>query len=140
MAASPPVTTDLTLEIATDAELGDYVTGENGMALYVFLPDEGDTSACTGECAANWPPLTGAAAAGAGITAEIGTITRDDGSLQVTLGGKPLYYFVGDQAAGDVNGQGLNDVWYLASAEGTPVGAGDEPSGEETPCAGRYCY
>ena len=58
--------------------------------------------------------------------------------MQVTLGGAPLYYFIGDEAAGDDNGQGLNDVWYLASAEGTPVGDEDEPGGQETPCAGRY--
>ena len=131
---------DLTLELATDAELGDYVAGADGLALYVFLPDEGDTSACNGECAANWPPLTGDVAAGQGVTGELGTITRDDGTTQVTLAGAPLYYFIGDEAAGDVKGQGLQDVWYLASAEGTPVGDEDEPPAEKTPCAGRGCY
>lgn len=137
---TPAAATGVTLELANDAKLGDFVAGEDGMALYVFLPDEGDTSACNGECATNWPPLTGDVVAGEGITGEIGSITRDDGTTQVTLGGAPLYYFIGDEAAGDVKGQGLNDVWYLASAEGTPVGAEDEPSAEETPCEGRYCY
>jgi predicted lipoprotein with Yx(FWY)xxD motif len=137
---TPAAPADVTLELANDPELGDFVVGEDGMALYVFLPDEGDTSACNGECATNWPPLTGAVAAGEGITGEIGSITRDDGAEQVTLGGAPLYYFIGDEAAGDVKGQGLNDVWYLASAEGTPVGADDGPPAEETPCDGRYCY
>ena len=140
MAPSSPAAAGLTLELATDAELGDYVAGEDGMALYVFLPDEGETSACSGECAINWPPLTGEFAAGDGVTGELGTITRDDGTSQVTLGGAPLYYFIGDEASGDVNGQGLQDVWYLASAEGTAVGADDEPPAEETACTGRYCY
>lgn len=139
-ADTPPAAADLTLELATDAGLGDYVAGEDGLALYVFLPDEGDTSKCNGECAVNWPPLTGDVAAGGGVTGEIGSITRDDGTTQVTLGGAPLYYFIGDEAAGDVAGQGLQDVWYLASAEGTPVGADDEPPAEETECTGRYCY
>lgn len=139
-AGTAPVAGDVTLELATDAELGDYVVGEDGLALYVFLPDEGDTSVCNDECAINWPPLTGEVAAGDGVTGELGTITRDDGNEQVTLGGAPLYYFIGDEAAGDVNGQGLQDVWYLASAEGTPVGEDDEPPAEETPCEGRYCY
>jgi predicted lipoprotein with Yx(FWY)xxD motif len=132
----------LTLEVANDPELGDFVAGADGMTLYVFLPDEGDTSACNGECAVNWPPLTGEVAAGAGVTGALGTITREDGSAQVTLGGAPLYYFIGDEAAGDVNGQGLQDVWYLASPAGTPVGASDgpAPAPEETPCTGRYCY
>jgi predicted lipoprotein with Yx(FWY)xxD motif len=140
MAASSPMLAGLTLELADDAELGAYVTGEDGLALYVFLPDEGDTSACTGECAINWPPLEGDFTAGDGVTGALGTITRDDGTTQVTLGGAPLYYFIGDEAAGDVNGQGLQDVWYLASAEGTPVGADDGPAPEETACTGRYCY
>ena len=137
---TPAAAADVTLELANDAELGDFVAGADGMALYVFLPDEGDTSACNGECATNWPPLTGDVAAGEGITGEIGSITRDDGTTQVTLGGAPLYYFIGDEAAGDVHGQGLNDVWYLASADGTPVGDEDGPPAEETPCDGRYCY
>lgn len=139
-AGTQPATADVTLDLATDAELGDYVVGEDGLALYVFLPDEGDTSACNGECAINWPPLTGDVAASDNVTGELGTITRDDGTTQVTLGGAPLYYFIGDEAAGDVNGQGLQDVWYLASAEGMPLGDEDEPSAEETACTGRYCY
>lgn len=138
-APSSPAADGLTLELADDPELGSYVTGEDGKALYVFLPDEGDKSKCNGECATNWPPLTGDVAAGDGVTGEIGAITRDDGTTQVTLGGAPLYYFIGDVAAGEVNGQGLQDVWYLASAEGTPVGADDEPPAE-TECTGRYCY
>ena len=75
------------------------------MSLYVFTPDEGDTSACNGDCATNWPPLTvddvADVTAGDGVTGELGTITRDDGTTQVTLGGAPLYYFIGDEAAGD---------------------------------------
>jgi predicted lipoprotein with Yx(FWY)xxD motif len=137
---TPPAPADLTLELATDPELGDYVVGQGGLALYVFLPDEGDTSACNGDCAINWPPQFGAVAAGEGVTGEMGLITREDGAMQVTLGGAPLYYFIGDGAAGDVKGQGLNDVWYLASPEGTPVGADEGPPAEETACTGRLCY
>jgi len=140
MAPSTQAAAGPTLELADDAELGAYVTGEDGMALYVFLPDEGDTSACNGDCATSWPPLEGDFTAGDGVTGELGTITREDGTEQVTLGGAPLYYFIGDEAAGDVNGQGLQDVWYLASAEGTPVGADDAPPAEETACTGRICY
>ena len=141
--ASAPASAGITLELAEAPDLGSYVTGKDGMSLYVFLPDEGNTSACNGDCATNWPPLTvediAEVTAGDGVTGELGTITRDDGTKQVTLGGAPLYYFRGDAAAGDVNGQAMNDVWYLASAEGTPVGEEDEP-GKETPCGGRYCY
>lgn len=130
---------DVTLEVASDATLGSYVAGKDGLALYVFLPDTGTSgSECNGECAVNWPPLTGTAAAGTGVTGALGTITRDDGTAQVTLGGMPLYYFKGDAAAGDVKGQGLQSVWYLASPAGTAVGAEDGP--KATQCAGPACY
>lgn len=139
----------LTLEVAQDATLGAYVAGADGKALYIFTPDTGTTSSCNDECAANWPPLTSAAAgdvaAGAGVTGTLGTITRDDGTTQVTLGGRPLYYFKGDAAAGDVNGQGLNDVWYLVAPDGTGVGmagAGATDGPKATPCqpGDRTCY
>src|SRR5512144_1332845 len=77
----------ITLTLATNATLGSYVTGANGMTLYIFTKDTGTTSACTGQCAANWPALTVASAsdvtAGAGVTGTIGTITGADGKLQV---------------------------------------------------------
>ena len=53
----------------------------------------------------------------------VGTITRDDGTVQGTYNGWPLYYFSGDSAPGDVNGQGLNDVWWVIDASGTAIGA-----------------
>ena len=153
--AAPPATTapaspaaaGLTLALATNATLGQYVTGANGMALYIFTKDAGTTSACTGQCADNWPPLTVTAladvTAGTGVTGTLGTITRDDGKLQVTLGGHPLYYFKNDAAAGDVNGQGINNVWYLAGADGNGLGM---TSGSATAapgsskCGGPSCY
>ncbi|MES1239293.1 MAG: hypothetical protein ABUL57_00365, partial [Chloroflexota bacterium] len=111
----------LVLGVGTSATLGQYVTGANGMSLYFFEKDSGSTSACSGQCADNWPPvivtMADDATLGAGITGVLGTITRDDGKLQLTLAGHPLYYFKGDSAAGDVNGQGINDVWYLAGVD-----------------------
>jgi predicted lipoprotein with Yx(FWY)xxD motif len=144
-APSAPAMARVELKLAEDMDLGSYVTGKDGLALYVFGPDKGrDTSQCNGDCAGNWPPLVVAdladVTAGDGVTGKLGTITRDDGSLQVTLDGAPLYYYVADQKAGDTKGQALNDVWYLASAAGKPVGDDDEPDGEASPCTGRYCY
>ena len=145
-ATNPPVYS-LTLEVRDDATLGSYVAGKDGKALYVFTMDSGGTRACVDDCAGNWPPLTVANAAdvgaGAGVTGAIGTITRPDGTIQVTLGGAPLYYFAADAVAGDVTGQGVGDVWFLASPSGGQVGgAGESPGAEESdePCSGRYCY
>ncbi len=119
----------LTLEVVT-APVGDYVAGKDGKALYIFTPDTGNTSSCTGDCATNWPPLVvtaiGDVAAGTGVTGALATITRDDGSLQVTLGGQPLYYFKNDTAAGQTNGHEANDVWFLAAPDGEGI---DAPTG-----------
>lgn len=145
--AAPPsqATAGLSLALGSNATLGSYVTGANGMSLYLFTNDTATTSACTGECAVNWPPLTVAAAsdvaAGAGVSGALGTITRADGTLQVTLAGHPLYYFKNDAAAGDVNGQGINGVWYLVGADGSALGANKPTTAPgESKCSGPTCY
>lgn len=100
---------------------GSYLVDAKGMTLYLYTKDSAGTSVCTGGCANNWPPLTvsGQPSAGTGVTASLlGTITRADGSTQVTYNGHPLYYYKSDSAAGDENGQGVGGVWYVVSASG----------------------
>jgi predicted lipoprotein with Yx(FWY)xxD motif len=104
------------------------VDGE-GMSLYIFMNDTQDsgTSTCTDTCADVWPPLTvdGDPVAGEGVDETLlGTITRDDGSLQVTYNGWPLYLYTGDSAPGDTNGQGVTDefgLWYLIGPDGEVI-------------------
>ncbi len=106
------------------SRLGDILVDADGRTLYVFTKDKGDQSACSGECAANWPALTGTATAGTGAQAALlSTATQADGSSQVTYGGKPLYYFAGDAKPGDTNGQGVGSVWYAVTADGDMVKA-----------------
>jgi predicted lipoprotein with Yx(FWY)xxD motif len=106
------------------SRLGDILVDADGRTLYVFTKDKGDQSACSGECAANWPALTGTATAGTGAQAALlSTATQADGSSQVTYGGKPLYYFAGDAKPGDINGQGVGSVWYAVTADGEMVKA-----------------
>jgi predicted lipoprotein with Yx(FWY)xxD motif len=113
--------------------LGTHLAGANGMSLYVLTRDTAGTSTCTDECSQGWPPLVVGAGqtttAGTGVTAQLGTLTRPDGSTQVSANGHPLYYFAGDTAAGDVSGQGQGGVWFLAAPDGTPLtgGAGTPP-------------
>jgi predicted lipoprotein with Yx(FWY)xxD motif len=91
--------------------LGVVLVGPTGMTLYTYSADTGTTSNCTGGCAAAWPPLTVSsgeqALAGPGVTGRLGTITRGDGSTQVTYNSRPLYYWQGDQNPGDVTGNGV---------------------------------
>ena len=96
---------------ATVGSRGTLIVAGNGMTVYTFTKDtpNSGTSACTGACLATWPALTVPAGSkpsgGTGAGGKLGTITRsDDGSLQVTYNGLPLYYFSGDHAVGDSNG------------------------------------
>lgn len=108
--------------MTADSTLGEIVVDADGKTLYMFDNDTQGSgeSSCTGECLTNWPPLTteGDAPAVQGVTGEVGTITTADGSTQVTLNGWPLYYFAGDAAAGDVNGQGVGGIWWVLSPAG----------------------
>jgi predicted lipoprotein with Yx(FWY)xxD motif len=59
---------------------------------------------------------------GAGLDASLfTTVARTDGTMQVKVGDWPLYYFAADQAAGETNGQGVGDVWYVVSPTGEQV-------------------
>jgi predicted lipoprotein with Yx(FWY)xxD motif len=86
------------------------VDGKSGLTVYTFTKDVKDSgkSNCTTGCIDTWPALTVPAGAtptgGASLTGKLGTITRDDGTLQVTYNGMPLYFFKNDKAPGDANG------------------------------------
>ena len=99
------------------------VDGDEGKTLYIFMPDNKGPSTCTADCAKLWPALAGPATAGAGADASLlGTAKRpDDGSEQATYNGWPLYYFAGDTAAGQTNGQGVAGKWYVIDATGKAV-------------------
>lgn len=111
----------------SESDLGEYLTDGNGYALYLFTNDEGGVSTCTDACATTWPPLVSPTAevpVADGVDAAlVGTIERDDGSLQVTFDGQPLYYFGGDQAPADQNGHGSGGVWFLVAPDGSAVEA-----------------
>lgn len=109
-----------------DSALGQIVVDGQGMTVYMFDKDtQGTTtSACTGQCLESWPiVMAGSGSPTAdGLTGELGTIDTPDGGQQLTLNGWPLYYFAGDAAAGDTNGQGVNSVWWVLSPAGEKIG------------------
>ncbi|MEV6793662.1 hypothetical protein AB0M87_17030 [Streptomyces sp. NPDC051320] len=107
--------------------LGKVLVNDKGRTLYLFKADKPKKSTCTGACAEAWPPLTakGKPTAGSGVKSNLlGTITRSDGSKQVTYKDQPLYLYKGDHAAGDMNGQGLTQFgakWYVLDPTGKEV-------------------
>jgi predicted lipoprotein with Yx(FWY)xxD motif len=128
---SPPKTstgTSATVGVA-NSSLGSILVNSSGRTLYLFKADVGAKSACSGACAAAWPPLlaTGKPTAGAGLTAsKLGTITRSDGKQQVTYNGHPLYTFVEDKNPGQTTGQGVTAfgaAWYALTSSGDQASA-----------------
>ena len=117
-----PEPTSATVELV-DSDLGSILVDADGMTLYLLESDTGGTSTCTADCAATWPPLIAEApTAGQGIDeALLGTTTRDDGEVQVTYDGHPLYGFASDEAPGDTEGQGVGDLWFVVDASGKAV-------------------
>ena len=119
--------------LVADSALGDILTDANGMTLYLFTNDSPNESACSGDCATTWPPLTvesaDAAIAGEGVAGELGTIERDDGTLQVTIEGVPLYLYAADAEPGDLSGHQVGSVWFAVGPDGEAAGeeAGQDP-------------
>ena len=84
------------------------LTNAKGLTLYSFAPDSPTKSACYGSCVAYWPPVPGHASAGSGVTGQLGTITRTDGTTQAVYDGHPLYTYIGDSAPGQDKGNNIN--------------------------------
>ena len=111
-----------TVTAGGNAELGDFLVGDNGFTLYIFTKDEPGVSVCSGPCEQLWPPLTVGAGvtptAGDGVPGELGVTERDDGTRQITYNDRPLYFFSNDSAPGDTDGQGFVGRWFVAAAAG----------------------
>ena len=134
-----------TLFVRQDPVLGTYFADSDGMTLYQFSNDTvAGESVCYDDCATNWPPFTASEPLSLplDVEGELSLSERTDGSLQVAYNGIPLYYWVGDQQAGDLTGQGVGDVWWIvgpgaqmgtaaavatptSSDMGTPMAGGD---------------
>ena len=100
------------------ASINDLLVGGAGSSdpsfvLYVWDNDpiNGGVSNCNGGCATSWPPLLVTDGIASGV-ANLSLITRNDGTLQAAHNGRPLYYYIGDSAAGQTNGDGAGG--YLA--------------------------
>jgi predicted lipoprotein with Yx(FWY)xxD motif len=141
--AAPPTAAPASLAATgptVSAASAGFFVGPNGKTLYAFDKDTADKSNCSGQCASNWPSLTVSSATaitlGTGLTsADFATITGTSGSLQVTYNHVPLYYFSGDSAPGDKNGDGVGGIWHLATAATGAPSASTAPSAAPTAAA-----
>jgi predicted lipoprotein with Yx(FWY)xxD motif len=110
---------------------GTYLTNGAGRAVYLWTADNLNKSACSGACAAAWPPVPAegkVTVTGRGKASDLGTITRPDGTTQVTYDGHPLYYFAGDSGPGQTSGQGSDGFgakWWLVAPSGAQITAAE---------------
>ncbi len=137
--SGPPKTADgmpATIGVANNGGLGKILVESHGKTLYLFQKDSGPRSACSGACAAAWPPLRASQKPVVGSGASPSMVTtapRSDGAPQVVYHGHPLYQFSGDRNPGDTSGQGVTafgGAWYAVSPSGNTVtGSGSGSSG-----------
>ncbi len=103
----------------------------SGNTLYTL---KASSTACSAACLKVWPALvlpkgTSKATAGSGVTAsKLGTKKLSGGLLQVTYSGKALYFFSGDTASGQTNGN-VTDKWGKWSDVSTKKAASTSSSG-----------
>lgn len=105
-----------TIAVATDPKLGQILTDGQGRTLYFFAKDQPGKSNCTGNCATLWPPVPASATTPSlpsGVPGQLGTITRADGTKQLTYDGMPLYLYSKDTKPGDTTGEGFAKVWFV---------------------------
>jgi predicted lipoprotein with Yx(FWY)xxD motif len=118
-----PATGAETIQVADNAEFGQILVSADGKTLYTNTVDTPGNLQCTNiACTAFWPPYTVEAqpVAGEGLPGSLGTITRPDGSLQVTYNNLPLYNFYQDREPGDTGGDGFTDfggTWHVVPVE-----------------------
>ena len=125
------------LSTATVGNFGKVVVDGAGRTLYVYDVDTAKPSKsnCNGACATAWPPLlagTGTPQVSGVSASLVGTVTRSDGTKQVTLAGWPLYYYANDAKAGDATGQAVGGTWWVVGANGqkiTTQASSSTPSG-----------
>ena len=101
-----------------DSAKGKIVAAaDGGMTLYTFRKDTAGKSACYDACATNWPPFMADEADEDKVEGDLTVIARTDGTYQWAMKGMPLYFFAGDAAKGDANGDGMKGVWDVVHAE-----------------------
>lgn len=114
------------IDTATVQGVGRVLDNSSGFTLYHRTTDTPGKSTCTGACAGRWPPVLadgGAAPSGMSLPGTLSTISRPDGGRQVTYNGMPLYTYSGDTTPGEANGQGINNIWFAVTPNGSSSGA-----------------
>jgi predicted lipoprotein with Yx(FWY)xxD motif len=119
---TPPVVAPTnSIQVRTDSHFGSVITDSSGKSLYFFAADVSGSSKCTGTCIVNWPAFyvaTPTLDTGL-VSSDFSTITRPDGTKQTAYKGWPLYYYIGDAVSGDIKGDGIARIFFVAKPDYT---------------------
>jgi predicted lipoprotein with Yx(FWY)xxD motif len=111
---------DAPLVKVADNELGQLLVDADGRTMYGFTKDADGTPTCVDGCSSAWPPVLVDASIDLTTLPESGSfsiVDRPDGTVQLKAGKWPLYYFSGDTAGGETNGQGSSGNWFVVGAD-----------------------
>lgn len=93
------------------------LTAATGLTLYYNTRDTTKTAGCSGQCV-EWRPLMfagpGAPIAPAALPGALSVLSSKAGS-QIEYNGHPLYTYAKDATPGQIGGQGLLGMWYVAT-------------------------
>ncbi|WP_052703117.1 plastocyanin/azurin family copper-binding protein [Paenibacillus beijingensis] len=119
IAAGASLQTGERIGLKQDSKLGTYFTDSSGKTLYFFTKDAENLNACASSCIANWPIYYSdhLQIPSSLNKADFSVLIRTDGTKQLTYKNWPLYYFVKDKAAGDLNGEAVGGVWFTAKPD-----------------------
>lgn len=138
---TPPASGEGVLTVGTAEEGGTYIADSAGNAVYMLEADGDGVDACIGDCLETWPPvlvtdIQPSVDLGTDLDATLlGTVERDDGTMQVTYAGFPLYRYAADTGANRTAGQGIEDQWghwYLVTPTGEEFEAGMATTADAT--------
>jgi predicted lipoprotein with Yx(FWY)xxD motif len=134
------------------SSIGTVLTEQSGLTVYEAQQEAGGKIMCTGSCLSFWSPVTvdkGVTPQGASaVTGKLGTIRRpDDGAIQLTVNGHPLYTFRDDSGPGSAVGNDFHDsfggqhfTWHALTAAGLAVTAPANTPASSTPSSNNYGY
>lgn len=125
-----------TVNVADGGDIGEILVDSDGNTLYIADGESGENIMCVEACLDAWPPLTVPSGeeptASGGVDGTLATVEREDGAVQVTYDGLPLYTFASDSGPGDVSGHGISDelTWHAVTPDGpAELDDGDDSGG-----------
>ena len=146
-APAPTTSASTTADLSTaQSSLGTIVVDSKGRTVYLFTQDTNNPpkSNCATGCDSVWPPVMAPASGTPTLSgvdsSKVGTVTRPDGSKQLTLNGWPLYEYEGDSAAGDVKGENVQSSWFAVTPQGTKATTTSSTQSGQTQSGGGSGY